>query len=272
MDEKNDINDLISFINSKCNENPDVSPQQLFIYYLKAIRNSLQSTYSQQNNITDSIICKDIVANIFWIIFNYSKNIKLTMFMSERVILLYNEYLNISITYGNENVNIVDVKTFIINKTIGALKIHNTKHNDKFNIQNVCIQMENFLTNFFININDKEDTILDDIIMVVSQYIFKLNNIGLVNYNTKILNSWLVNANESNILAKQINIDCIKIELIYQLFGQTKDYCNTIEKVDEIVDKKISYITSFDEIYEIDPDNETIIENIIKKLETLLYI
>jgi hypothetical protein len=271
MDEKNDINDLNNFINSKCNEKSDVGPLQLYIYYQKAIKNALQSTYSHQNTISDSIICKDIVANIFWLIFNYSKNIKLTMFMSERVILLYNEYLNISITYGNENVNIVDVKTFIINKTIGPLKIQNTKQNDLFNIQDLCVQMENFLTNLFIYIRDKDEHILDDIILLVSPLAFKLYNIGLIYYNSKIMNSWL--QSEPGSLSKKINLDRIQMELVYLLFGQTGDYSYTIEKVDELMEKNISYINSFDEMYDLSEENDVVIkEKIVKKLVQLLNI
>ena len=45
------------------------------------------------------------------------------MFMCERAVLLFNEYINISKNYGNDKTNLLDVKQFIINKTIGPLKL-----------------------------------------------------------------------------------------------------------------------------------------------------
>ena len=39
------------------------------------------------------------------------------MFMCERSVLLFNEYINISKTYGNDEINMCDVKQFIINNS-----------------------------------------------------------------------------------------------------------------------------------------------------------
>ena len=39
--------------------------------------------------------------------------------MCERSVLLFNEYINISKTYGSDEINMSDVKQFIINKTTG---------------------------------------------------------------------------------------------------------------------------------------------------------
>ena len=35
----------------------------------------------------------DTIHNLFWIILNYSNNLKLTMFLCDRAILLFNEYI-----------------------------------------------------------------------------------------------------------------------------------------------------------------------------------
>ena len=58
--------------------------------------------------------------------------------MCDRAVLLFNEYINISKTYGTMDTNMIDVKQFIINKTIGPLKLnkenkvqHNHIHGSK---------------------------------------------------------------------------------------------------------------------------------------------
>ena len=115
--------DLLNFINKKTQEKCDNEPKKIFFLFTKSIRLSLISTFEQQQQISYAISCTDLIINIFWIIYNYSHNAKLTMFMCERAVLLFNEYINISKNYGNDNTNLIDVKQFIINKTIGPLKL-----------------------------------------------------------------------------------------------------------------------------------------------------
>ena len=95
-DFQNDNVDLLNFINKKTQEKCDNEPKKIFFLFTKSIRLSLISTFEQQQQISYAISCTDLIINIFWIIYNYSHNAKLTMFMCERAVLLFNEYINIS--------------------------------------------------------------------------------------------------------------------------------------------------------------------------------
>ena len=97
MDEfQPDSNGLLDFINNKCNKKDDTDSKKLTFLYTKSIRLSLNNTYKEQENMEYTISCTELISNIFKIIYSYSNNIKLTLFMCERSILLFNEYLNIS--------------------------------------------------------------------------------------------------------------------------------------------------------------------------------
>ena len=48
----------------------------------------------------------NLISNIFKIIYAYSLNLKLSLFICERSTLLFNEYLNISKNYSSDKVNI----------------------------------------------------------------------------------------------------------------------------------------------------------------------
>ena len=91
--------------------------------------NALENTYIKLNNIYYSIICSEIIHNIYWTLIIFTNNIKLGMFLSDRGILLFQEYIYI---YNNNNkisshIKLEDVKQFIYKKTIGPLKINNKK-------------------------------------------------------------------------------------------------------------------------------------------------
>jgi hypothetical protein len=72
-----------------------------------------------------------LIDNIFWIIYNYSCNIELTVFLTERGRLLYTEFLQMSRTHQLMNeINvfptILDGFQFAIKKSIGTLVCNDT--------------------------------------------------------------------------------------------------------------------------------------------------
>lgn len=89
-DFQSDNVDLLNFINKKCLDKDNTEPKKIFFLFTKSIRNAIICTYEQQNNIQYTLSCVDLIFNIFWIIYNYSYNAKLTMFMCERSVLLFN--------------------------------------------------------------------------------------------------------------------------------------------------------------------------------------
>ena len=76
----------------------------------------------------------DVIYHVFWILINYTNNLSASIYLSERSILLYSEFLIMS---NNPDINkdlyftpnIADAINFAYKKTIGPLKIVNINNN-----------------------------------------------------------------------------------------------------------------------------------------------
>tara|TARA_B100000575_G_scaffold252443_1_gene220429 strand:+ start:4923 stop:5789 length:867 start_codon:yes stop_codon:yes gene_type:complete len=218
-DFQNDNVDLLNFINKKTQEKCDNEPKKIFFLFTKSIRLSLISTFEQQQQISYAISCTDLIINIFWIIYNYSHNAKLTMFMCERAVLLFNEYINISKNYGNDNTNLIDVKQFIINKTIGPLKLPSKLVNSS--IRNIT-ELSQIYTKFIYKIFSKivrvhnhyytPTIFLESISCILSNIIYKIYNLNMVSYIEKEL--LLLSDYDILDLPREVNLLKIKLELL----------------------------------------------------------
>lgn len=116
-------NDLIRFINEKKNGDESIEPCKLYYYYSKIISITYIKTYLKLENIKYAKICADIIENIFWLVFQLTFNIKLTMFLSERAVLLFTEYIYIA----KDDIQIEEAKLFVYEKTIGPIQIMDFK-------------------------------------------------------------------------------------------------------------------------------------------------
>ena len=125
--------------------------ENVFILYIKAITSSLTKLYSKFKNIDYSIACSESVHSIFWIILNYSNNLKLTMFLCDRAIVLFMEYIELSVNI-NENLNLLEIKLFIYKKSIGPLVLNNNVINR--DLEKLCQLYKHFIYNCLVtNIN-----------------------------------------------------------------------------------------------------------------------
>lgn len=252
-DYHNDNIDLLNFINKKKQDNVEPEPKRIFFLYTKSIRTAIINTYSQQSNKVFTISCAQLIHNIFWLIYNYSFNTKLTMFMCERAILLFNEYINISKNYGNESTNMVDVQQFIINKTVGPLKIENKVSNDNIiEVTNLSQIFEDFTYKLFAKIVDIDkfyysyDNFMESIASILSNILYKINHIGESEYIRDELYCLL----EYDILdiPREVNLLKIKLELFYYSYNHTQD----IELSKMLAEKTIEEnIDNIDESYDI---------------------
>mgnify|MGYP006429785025 CR=1 FL=1 len=202
----NEDSSLIDFINKKILKKDNTEPKKIFFLLTKCLKKSLLETYEQQMEINLTINCSNLVFSIFWLIYNYSLNPKLTMFITERSIILYNEYLNISRTYGTENTNLKDVKHFIINKTIGPIQfssINSSKISDD-------IELYYFYKNFLIKmfkkiVTDKTNFDYKYIEEFIEYLCVTLSNIIYKSYHKNFLP---IIINECN---KILNLDILDI-------------------------------------------------------------
>ena len=115
--------ELLNFIKKKREDKEVTLPSQLLYLFCKSIKISLMNTFKEQKDLDLALHCVNIVESIFRIIYNYSLNIKLSIFICERSVLLFNEYINISKRKKSDKINIMDIKQFIINKSIGPVII-----------------------------------------------------------------------------------------------------------------------------------------------------
>ena len=149
----NEGEDVLEFIDSKKMNFKQLELKSIVIHYSKIITKSMIYSYTRMENIENCFICTNLISNIFWILLNYSYNIKLTMFQCDRAIILFNEYMEMIssaiskklITEKKIKVNITDVKMFIYNKTIGPLKI-----NDKKISKSILKKMNNIKLSCFL--------------------------------------------------------------------------------------------------------------------------
>ena len=254
MDEfQNDNQDLLNFINKKCQTNIETEPKKIFFLFTKSIRTSLINTYNQHRNLLFTVSCTDLITNIFWLIYSYSYNAKLTMFMCERAVLLFNEYINISKTYGNDKTNLIDVKQFIINKTIGPLKIQskekciNISEINKlgevyvkciYNLFSKVIQINNFYYNY--------DDFFESISCILSNILYKIYHIGLTEYIDKQLIK--LASYDIHDIPREVNLLKIKLELFYHAYELTKNEVEAIRLSELILEEHLNIIDEMDDI------------------------
>lgn len=167
--------EIIEFINTKKLDIYSLNDvRKIYIYYIQCITTAFQSSYTRLNDKYLAKISINMVDTIFWTIYYFTFNIKLTMFLCERSILLYTEYIyfsknnNISENlFDNEDIDIKEASKFVITKTIGPLDIINIKvkkskkYANRLNvintIQNNCFlikEINNFIIDNLKNEND----------------------------------------------------------------------------------------------------------------------
>jgi hypothetical protein len=158
--------ELIDFINQE-KINKKVNPKKILTYFNKCISNSLielDIKLEKDENKYNSIVAGlNMIFNIFFIIIFYSNNIKLTIFLVERSILLYTEFIIMSqdkkiIDDICFTPNITDAISFSYKKTIGPLNINklNVKYNYAY-IKDISLIIKNVLIHYYTHKNNIKD-------------------------------------------------------------------------------------------------------------------
>lgn len=123
-------NDLYNFITEKVEKTLLLSDLKIYEYYSKIIFTCIKISIDKLLGFNYIYHCVKIVDLLFWFLINFSKNIKLTMFLCDRAIILYTEFVNMftSSNYKEEKeLDILEVKEFVYKKTIGPIKITKIK-------------------------------------------------------------------------------------------------------------------------------------------------
>ena len=181
------------------------------------------------------VACINVMYHVFWIIINYSKNLSTTIFLSERSILLFNEFILMS---NNPSINkdlyftpnITDAINFAYKKTIGPICLKNMpksklsnnclillknmalcvyqrlddiEFNEYFNIYFKCIELTIIKNQKIINNNKYYYLIYEKMIDIFSNE----SNIIEALLKFRILNSYIMNMRNRDIYTfeKKIN-------------------------------------------------------------------
>lgn len=248
--------ELYDFIHSKCLTDTIDIKVSLFLSTIATIK-SLTYTIKNSDNQTKiekktrlAISCQSITYIVYWTVLTYSNNTKLAMFMVERAILLFNEYINISSVYNIDSFSILDVKQFIIKKTIAPIKIINCQ----LDVDLLCFysMFNDFIIKVFSHIVNFKNIdnidcydILESISSILLNVSFKLYRNGLIYLVNKELTGIIVQLVDNDIsqIVFYTNMAKLKLEIYLALLSKTN--CDkTIEHITESV--LDNYIDSID--------------------------
>ena len=115
--------------------------------------------------------------NVFWIIFNSDNNIFITLFLSEKSVLLFTEFIILSndpkiIKDLYYKPNIIDALQFSYKKTIHTINISALINNDNNILLNKCFLIKEITNMFFIK-NRKE---LEECINIIYKKSYNLSD------------------------------------------------------------------------------------------------
>ena len=155
--------DLLQFIKNEKKQINTTSNEKIidifykcFIKILIKTNNKFQNIESLKKNV---YIGSNIMFNVFWIILNYTNNLTLTIFLSERSILLYSEFIILSRDPSlNKDLcyipNLSDAIHFAYKKTIGPIGISSLSINKNNNIKNTCFLMKEIIQTIYLKYGD----------------------------------------------------------------------------------------------------------------------
>lgn len=222
--------DILEFIDNKRLSIKQLDIVRSYKLCCKTVKNALILSYKENSDIEYSIICSDIIFNIYWTLLFHTYNLKLTMFLCDRAIILYNEYITMLKTAIQDNllddkkmnIKITDVKLFIYNKTVGPIVLdykNNNKQSKKLSQlctgKNVCYQLKMVIQYIFkkyynLDYNNQKD----------------LESISFVeNPNFDIIVDTMISYYVTRMFKLHINMgEKIVLDFIYDIFVENDDF------------------------------------------------
>lgn len=246
--------DLIKFIDKEIKNfhEGDTNLEKVYKFFYKCMNKTFYDIYDKIKNIENISIFNTIknglnmIYYIFWTLYIYTYNVKLTMFLTERAVLLFTEFIVMSRNpILNKEFrfipNINDAITFALKKTIGPIKLSTLKSNKKFlehiNIYKSASFMLKYIYIKIIELHFEDKNFdfkknLDNIISQLNLPIIKLcknikNEFIFYNYINKILNRG--NNTIENIFYIKLYLEIVNRKLTKQK-GNTKDILEKVFK------------------------------------------
>jgi len=260
--------DLLDFINTEIRtfNTGDTDLNRIFKYFYKCQVRIMFEMYDKlsQNEEVELIESlesgSNMVSHVFWTLYTYSLNIKLTMFLTERAVLLFTEFIIMSKNpLLNKEFrfmpNVSDALAFSLKKTIGPLKNNCNTKNKKFlrelnKYKSTSLTLKFLLQQVFhsivmnkkkiVNLENSDDSDKIHFFQYESKYIKTDKDIPIILDNiASSFSQLLLNLNKSdkicfdilsNIfgdikkdLTSKLCIAKIYLELYYEVFGILND-------------------------------------------------
>ncbi len=215
--------DLIDFINQE-KLDKKINSKKIFCYFIRCLAKSiieLNNKFYNIKNKTDAVVSGiNMIYHIYFILISYTNNIKLTVFLLERSILLYSEFIIMS--QDKKLIddicfipNITDAISFSYKKTIGPIivnKINNIKPEQQFikdsgNIMKCIFQL--------IYIKSHEDNLsyyLDEINVFLGNSVYYLFEKTSSKIHNHIFNKIIDIINSNN----EMELSIIKIKILVE--------------------------------------------------------
>ena len=181
--------EIISF-----NKQQVISNKQIlyffYNYFIKHLDVVLAKFKDYNNRVQILSYACNIIFNVFWIIFDESNNIFMSLFLSEKSILLYIEFIILS--HNSELIEniyykptIIDAVNFSYKKTIYNIKIGSLfRSKNKYDIFRVCFFFKEIIKIIYIRYNNCNTIKKKNIIETINNKNYTFDNkSGLLFYN-----------------------------------------------------------------------------------------
>ena len=215
--------DLIDFINHEKLEKK-INSKKIFCYFIRCLAKSiieLNNKFYNIKNKNDAVISGiNMIYHIYFILVSYTNNIKLTVFLLERSILLYSEFIIMS--QDKKLIddicfipNITDAISFSYKKTIGPIivnKINNIKPEQYFIKDAANIVKCIFQLIYIKSDQDQLSYYLDEINIFLGNSIYSLFEKSSTQLHLHIFNKILEIINNNDTMELSI----IKIKILVE--------------------------------------------------------
>ena len=234
--------ELIQFLNQE-KLSKKLNNKKIYNFYNKCLIKSLIDLKSKFNNIDNKKKCIDNGVNmiyyIFFILIFYTNNIRLTIFLLERSILFYTEFIIMSqdkklIDQICFVPNINDALFFTYKKTIGPLEICNLKiKKDQGFIRDICKTINIIYKDCIYNDGDTQSVFTNNINLIQKELSLELFNLFSMK-NKEDINKIHYIINEICIKNKKLKKKIFILKLFFLLCTEKSnvDYENLLKKID----------------------------------------
>ena len=246
--EKN--SDLLEFINSeKSKETIDIN--KAYLYFNTCCCKTIIELDKKLKNLNDKCMTEEIImgtkmfSHVFFVLLSYTNNLKLTIFLAERAILLYTEFIIMS---NDKQVmkdvcyqpSITDPILFAYKKTIGPIPVNIQENTGEFNLlKSASLLIREIYIKYYENFYEQEQGHLDNLDTIEETLSHRLLEVFSQIYTQENLN---------NMLSKKI----------FSFYHDTSEV-NFLEQTEILGDKLDSILMS---LYDIDFVSESFIEDI----------